>query len=446
MIQRNARIGLICIGLDGERLDLAEKFFAAAKSSIKNRGMELAHPDAAISLTADDVLAEAKRIRDLDGDFIIYLVGTWISAPYIIDAVMCVGLPVGIWGIPEPASFSSVGANVLHGAMDEMDLKHQLFYGEPDEADTLQEIKSFADAAKAVKQLRCSRLGLIGGRSLGAYPTTADPNQIKKIFGIEVEHIDQLVLLEKARSVHDDISAELIPKIKAKLGKVNVSDEALIRPLKTYIALKQIVEERKLDFLSVKCLEEFINTYTTCCLANSMLNDEGIITGCQGNINAAVSMKILHIITGMPAVMADVNVVLKKEKIARMVNCGSMPTSLAAKNIDVDLSYQYDYMGDSKGVCTTFCCKSGPVTFATLGRKNGKYVMHIAEGEAFEQPKEEFAVCRDVWPHAFVKLNCDMMKFYSDIRSNHSVIGYGNIKNTLVTFCELLDITAIVNN
>ena len=39
-------------------------------------------------------------------------------------------------------------------------------------------------------------------RTICAYPTT-DPNQIKALFGTEVEHIDQLVLLEKAKQVPD---------------------------------------------------------------------------------------------------------------------------------------------------------------------------------------------------------------------------------------------------
>ena len=50
-------------------------------------------------------------------------------------------------------------------------------------------------------------------------------------------------------------------------------------------------------------------------------------------------------------------------------------------------------MGLGRGASTLFCMKSGRITFGTLGRVDGRYVMSIAGGEAFSQPLEKLRDC-----------------------------------------------------
>ena len=58
---------------------------------------------------------------------------------------------------------------------------------------------------------------LIGGRAISAYTTAADPNQIKEVSGTEVEHIDQLILLEKARGIREEQVDEPVALVKAQV-------------------------------------------------------------------------------------------------------------------------------------------------------------------------------------------------------------------------------------
>ena len=103
---------------------------------------------------------------------------------------------------------------------------------------------------------------------------------------------------------------------------------------------------------------------------------------------------------------------------------------------------QYEYMGAGRGACTLFCLKEGDVTFGTLGRKNGEYVMNIAKGRAFKKPKEDLKTVR-TWVQAFIKLQCEPMEFYKNLRCNHSVFGYGDHEEALAIVCEMLGIQAI---
>lgn len=442
MAIENVKAGLICVGLEGERNDLGRQFHETAKNELTNIGIEIVNPDSIFTLTGEDVRRQTEQCLALGAQSMVYLAGTWLLAQHVVDAVRELKVPFGIWGIPEAASFSSVGANVLHGTLDEMGIPHWLFYGMPNDREVLRQIKNFTKAAWVKRKLSTARMGVLGGRAISAYPTTADPIQIKKVFGTEAEHIDQMVLLEKAKNIPEEKCAALAERIREKYHSAKVPQETLKKCSGVYYALKEMIEEYALDMVTVKCIGEFMDSYCSCCIALSMLNDEGYLCGCQCNLNALLSGYILTALSGEPHFFGDVNMVDTKEGVARMIHCGSAPGKLAGGYQDIDIVEQYEYMGAGRGACTFFCCREGDVTFGTLGRKNGEYVMNIASGSAFKKPKEELAAVR-TWVQAFIRLQCDPMEFYKNLRCNHSVFGYGCHEEALVMLCEMLGIQAI---
>lgn len=439
MLEPSVKIGLICVGLEGERNDLAKRFLEKGRANLIKSGVTVVNPEAVCTLSKEEVEKQTKECIAEGADALVYEIGTWILADHVVDAVRNLKVPYGIWGIPEPASFSSVGANVLHGALGEMGMDHRLFYGMPDNERVLGEIFDFARAAGVKRELEGCRLGMIGGRTISAYPTAADPSQIKEIFGVEVEHIDQLVVLEKARKVPIEKSMELVEKVKSRYGKVDVEDRVLIRSVNIYCALKEVAEEYGLQMLTIKCIGEFMDHYNSCCLALSMLNDEGFTAGCQCNLNALISSYILTRLSGQPVFFGDINVVLEENSTVRLINCGSIPGKLAGGDRRIELVTQYEYMGDGSGACTLFCCKPGEVTFGTLGRVNGEYEMNIATGTAYEEPISVLKKVRR-WAQGFVHLDGDPMTFYENIRCNHSVMCYGRVEKALFEFCRLCGI------
>lgn len=436
------KTGLVCVGLEGERNDLGREFHEKAKRAFRDIGIEIVNPDSTFTLTGEDVKEQTKECLASGAQSMVYLAGTWLLACHVVDVVRELKVPVGIWGIPEAASFSSVGANVLHGTLDEMGIPHWLFYGMPDDRDVLQRIESFAKAAAVKRMLAHTRMGVLGGRAISAYPTTADPIQIKKIFGTEVEHIDEMVLLKKAENIAEEQKKLLVSRIRERYGSADVPEETLKKCASVYYAMKEIIEEYSLDMVTVKCIGEFMDSYCSCCVALSMLNDEGYICGCQCNLNALLSGYILSALSKEPHFFGDVNMVDTKEGVARMIHCGSAPGQLAESYKDIDIVEQYEYMGAGRGACTLFCLKEGDVTFGTLGRKNGEYVMNIAKGRAFKKPKEDLKTVR-TWVQAFIKLQCEPMEFYKNLRCNHSVFGYGDHEEALAIVCEMLGIQAI---
>lgn len=436
------RIGLLTISLDGERTDYAERFDNEARLNLSRKGIEIINGPGLLMNTAE-LVKSSKNLQVKDADCIIYLVGTWILADGVVSSAQQVSLPVAVWGVPEPVSFSSVGANVLHGALCEMDMKHRLFYGHTGDDETLDEIVSFCKAATAVNRLKSARFGLIGGRAISAYTTTADPNQIKGLLGVEIEHIDQMAVLEKARALSDGAADAELRRIGPSYAKFDVPRDLLIKSVKVHMAVQEIIREYSLDMASVKCLGDFINTYTSCCMAMVLANDAGFTMSCQGDINATISMHIIRLLTGAPAFFGDISTVMYKTKEVRMINCGAIPTALSGDVKKVFWVPQYEYMGKGRGACPVFCMKKGPVTFGYLGRKKGKYRMLIAQGEAFEKDIDTIVSVR-TWPQGFATLSGDAKEFYYNLLSNHCVMGYGRLERELSEFCDLLDIEKVI--
>lgn len=441
---RQPKLGLVSVSLAGERIDLAKQFYKQGLQCLLSKGLDV-NGVVTPCLTEAEVLEATRNMVSAGVDCLVYVIGTWVYAPSIVTAMQQFYLPTVIWGSPEPASFSSVGANVVHGSLDELGIRHKLVYGLPEDEDALETIRIFARAAMVLKTLKGAKFGLIGGRSIGMYPSTSDPIQIKKLFGVEIEHVDQLLLVEYAKETKDNDVLGFYERLKKEFGAIQVPEEVMFRSIRLYYGLNRIIKEREFSFVGVKCLEEVINTYASCCLAISLINDEGTVTACQSDINAAISMKILHTLTGLPTIFADVNNINKKDRVARLVNCGTMPTSLSPTSKSVDWGRQYEYMGRATGACPIFCCRPGKVTFGSLARKEGEYILQIAEGDAFLQSREVFSEVRGNWPQAFIRLACDPADFYQNLRSNHVAVGYGNITAELVEFCDLLGIRPIHN-
>jgi L-fucose isomerase len=178
-------------------------------------------------------------------------------------------------------------------------------------------------------------------------------------------------------------------------------------------------------------------------MALSFLIDEGIMMSCEADMNAAFTMRILHLLSDGPVLFADVNDLDRNTGTLRLVNCGTIASTMASSSKDVEWNPQYEYMGECSGACPTFCCKEGPVTLARLSRFAGDYVLHIATGDAFTQPKETFKEARDRWPHAFIRLDGDPDLFIQHLRSNHMHMVYGDVIEELLDFCDILGIDAI---
>lgn len=81
--------------------------------------------------------------------------------------------------------------------------------------------------------------------------------------------------------------------------------EDMIKAMRLYRPIKRICKEEKLSAVTVSCFKLIERTGTTGCLALAMLNDEGIIAGCEGDLQSVFTLLVAKALTGKVGFMAN---------------------------------------------------------------------------------------------------------------------------------------------
>jgi L-fucose isomerase len=429
-------VGLITLSLQRERTDLAEAFGRGAVRALEASGLQV-RGGRELVFDTGSCIAAARRLQEEQVDCLLLLLGTWVFAPTVVDTLRAVELPFGIWAEDNPGSFSLTAGGIVHGSLDELGLKHRFFYGSPGSEPLIAEISAFAGACAAARQLSGRRLAVVGGRVPGMYTTMADLIQVKSLFGVEIEHIDSVRVRLAAEKLASAEAARVRKELQGRFGAIRTEEEALDRSIRLYLALKAILEEDGYRIAALKCMEEMIGGYASFCLAASLLNNEGFTVSCEADINAALTMHVLRALSGDIAVFGDVNHLDLERGQLRIVNCGSMPSLMAAGEKQVDLGNQYEYIGGAGGATVVLSVRPSPATIARLFRLTGRYAMVAAEGATEEFPRERFREAREAWPHALVRLDCDPRELAQNLRSNHMHLCFGRHLEALREFCGL---------
>ncbi len=98
--------------------------------------------------------------------------------------------------------------------------------------------------------------------------------------------------------------------LKEKLGLVMVDvpmDELLnaCKESNIYDALKTVIRKHDLQGFTLRCFDLLTALKDTGCLALAKLNAEGIVSGCEGDVPALITMMMVHSLTGLSGFQAN---------------------------------------------------------------------------------------------------------------------------------------------
>jgi len=150
------------------------------------------------------------------------------------------------------------------------------------------------------------RIGVIGTPSDWLISSDINPEAAKERWGVELVHIP----LEHVYDYYDNITDESVQESCASLktrakGCVEPTDHDITKAMRLASAIKQIVEEEKLSAITLACFRLLERTGTTGCLSLSLLNDEGIMAGCEGDLQTLFTMMLVQAATGKASFMAN---------------------------------------------------------------------------------------------------------------------------------------------
>lgn len=163
------------------------------------------------------------------------------------------------------------------------------------------EAASLLNALPRAVSISGSRLGLVGEPSPWLVASSVDADAAERVMGLELVKIG---MEEFYREYRDSRPTGALDRV---LGKCSVERPRaeLEKALRVYTALKRLASRYRLDALTVRCFDILERLKTTACLALSLLNSEGLVAGCEGDMQSLVTMYLAHRLTGRPAWMAN---------------------------------------------------------------------------------------------------------------------------------------------
>ncbi len=397
----------------------------------------------------------AESARKADPHVLVIHLPVWTNPVLSVQLCSLLPIPTILLGNGRQETSSLVGILGAGGALDQAGIAHERVFDHNDKGERLR-VGAFFHAARAKKALQGRTLGLFGGRSLGIVTAAADASQIMRIFGVDIEPVDQAVIIERARGLPAGEVRRHAKWLTGRLGEVrfggSFTTEGLERQVRGYIATAQLAAERGFDFVGVKCQPELSDGYASHCVCHMLMNGcedadgqkEAVVHACEADVDGALTMQILHLLSGgSPAGLLDVRWMDPRSGVLTLANCGAIPAAFAADGADPSglsrVRMVPHSFGGGGGAALPFVAAPGKVTLARLCRRKGTYWMAVAGGEVERRDPEMLSRTTAEFPQAFVRVD-GARELLAEFGSNHIHIVRGDFREELHQFCRLAGI------
>lgn len=406
---------------------------------------------------------EARRVADARPDLTIFNYAVWAFPHFSMLAAAASPGPLLLFSNIDPQFPGMVGMLAAGGGLDQIGRAHTRVWGDVADSAVRDRVLETVRAAAAVSALSGSTFGRFGGRPMGMYTAVADTDQWMSMFGVDVEEIDQWEIVRRSAAVEQSrvtAGREWLERHAAGVhydGK-QLTPELLERQIRSYHAVRELIEEWNLDFSGIKGQPELTTHFTTMDVTEAFLNDpydwEGPkpthVCATESDMDGALTMQLLKGLTGTPVLFADVRHYHADRDIWDLCNSGQHATWFAARSDDPAENlrtvnfYPEIFYFPAGGASVSFFAAPGAATFARLTRIEGRYRMHVARGafESYDDATNETLARQSTfeWPHAFTRLEVEAEEFLSTFGANHIHAVPGEHVAELRAVCRMLDI------
>jgi L-arabinose isomerase len=424
-----------------------------AKDTLRNAGLNLVEYDLVIATKkeAKECLSKYKKMDDLDA--VILFSGTWVWAAHLTAALRdfsASGKGIVIWTHPGSQGWRPVGGLVVHGALEEIGIKHRFVYGAFSDEQIISRITSTCRASHEINRLNMRTIGAFGGRGMGQSCGVADPSQWMKKFGLDIDTRDTTELIATAQKFTKVDVQRTRQEIQTYFSQPLPENDLADKSIRLFMAIREIVTKEDWEFYTIQSFPGLGDDYSATCLAQSMMLECGYGTSTLSDFNTALIVKLMTDLSHERVYYGDLQHINLLTNEIKIIGDGTCPPSLAGKLSPARVAeHGIPTEGRAGGLSVNLVCKSGEGVIVHLGRKNGEFTMVIARCSVIEPTPDELQERLEecgipFWPHAFIKVKGDINQLVGEWKNEYAVLGYGEyLYEDLLAFCELSDIQTI---
>jgi L-fucose isomerase-like protein len=185
--------------------------------------------------------------------------------------------------------------------LEEHGVEGKIVHGTNDEI-----ITALTKETQGFASLRGVRIGLFGQPSDWLIASGVDCDYLLEHFGVETIDIDLQRLIDGIKAIPQNEAMKVAQTIvKRTIDTIEPTNTDMVEAAKAYLAIKKICQEERLNAMTIRCFDIVKTCETTSCLALALLNDEGIVAGCEGDMQTLMSMLLVKRICSEEAFMAN---------------------------------------------------------------------------------------------------------------------------------------------
>ena len=175
----------------------------------------------------------------------------------------------------------------------------------------MQGINDYALAQETIDKLNGKRVGVIGQPSGWLIASSVDYAAIRERWAVVMVDVPLDEVVKGYEAVTDDEVQDITDEfITRATGVKEPSRDEVVKAMRLYRSIKNIVDLYRLDALTLNCFDLIPTTHTTGCVALALLNQEGIPAGCEGDEQTILTMLAIQAATGEMTFMANPSKIL----------------------------------------------------------------------------------------------------------------------------------------
>ena len=384
-MKQKIRIGVVCIARKTFDFMAAVEIYKKIQVNLKQiESIDWEFiPELVFEVEDAQKAANILGSKKIDG--LICISGTFALGHLILELNKVLRCPILLWGLYElpyqggKIRLNSVcGVNLNASNLYKAGVKNYHFVI----GDNIDE--NWLDAIRIIKTFSTAHVGIVGYRAHGFFNLDVDELDLYKQLGILIDHYELAEVFNF--KTNDEKVQERKKQIKEIYNVSGVSNEQIDLIAKLTVKFDEFIKANNLTSIAIRCWPEFAANFgISPCAAMSILQAEGKILACEGDLLGSLSMLAHKAIGAETPFLADFSQVNFEEDFALLWHCGVAACNLwdgkCIRSLDT-------YFAGGKGVTADFVMKPGDISLLRIDYAPGEYRLFIQKGKGIPMKKE----------------------------------------------------------
>lgn len=451
-MENSVKTAFVGFGEINSPQDLIKDLCHKAKDEVKSLGIAVVSTG---HVTDDpdgiDVQRAINDLKQQEFDSLILCLAGWIPSHAVISITEAFkDKPMILWGLAGEIANGRVvtpapqaGTTALRKVFEDLDYKFKYVYNIIGKPSPLEKIKNFLLAATAAKNLRSTKVGMMGFRDMKLYNTLYEGLSLKEKIGTEIEYFEMLEMFQLSDKVIEKEVSDILKKIKNEWEFEKEADEDFLnKGITYYLAIKKIAEKNKFDAISLKDVDGMkkILNFPPAMIFMLLSDEMNLCTIPENDAMGAVTQLVVKHLTGQCAAYLEFY-----EFFENSVLMG-VPDFVPAEVVEGKVKVTPAAFGNiGGGLLNISTIKTGRLTLARLTNTGDKYTMHICTGEgklkAWEEAGWDYPAPQ--LPSLDIHLDVPVDEFAQKVAGQHYIIVYGDHTGVLKDYCYLKNIEVV---